>query len=149
MRCKTKEPLASRQGLLCLYVWRALEQLVALDVLEVLVGGYLQFVGSLLVADDDAVLVHLEGRDGPHVVHRTLYGGLHGTGLGMAVHQDHHLTGIHHGAYTDGECVSRHVLGLTAEEAAVGNARVGDSGASAVAQVLGKCIRGRRISPAP
>ena len=111
-----------------MYGWRALEELVALDVLEILVGGDLQFVGGFLVADDDAVLVHLEGRDGPHVVDGSLDGGLHGAGLGVAVDQDHHFAGVHHGAYAYGEGVCRHVLRIAAEETAVGNAGVGGEG---------------------
>ena len=34
-----------------------LQDLILFDVLEVLVGADLQFVGGLLVADDDTVLV--------------------------------------------------------------------------------------------
>ena len=42
----------------------------------------------------------------------------------MAVGQDHHLAGSHDGADADGESVSGHVLGLAAEETAVGDAGV-------------------------
>ena len=38
-----------------------LKQLVAFNILEVLIGADLQLVGCILVADDDAVLVHLKG----------------------------------------------------------------------------------------
>ena len=71
------------------------------------------------------MLVHLKGRDGPHVVHGPLDGCLQGAGLAMTVHQDHHLTGIHHGANTYGQGVSGNVLGFTAEETGVGYTGVG------------------------
>ena len=100
-----------------MYGWRALEELVALDVLEVLVGGDLQFVGGFLVADDDTVLVHLQGRDGPHVVDGSLDSSLQGACLRMSICQDHYLTGIHHRTNTDCQGVSRHILRSATEEA--------------------------------
>ena len=39
-----------------------LQQVVALNVLEIAIGAHLQLVAGSLVADDDAVLVHLQGR---------------------------------------------------------------------------------------
>ena len=105
-----------------------LQQLVLLDVLEVLVGADLQFVGSLLVADDDAVGMHLQGADGPHVVDASLDGSLQGTGLQVTVGQDHHLTGVHHGANTYRQGMGGHVLGLATEETAVGDAGVSGEG---------------------
>ena len=74
------------------------------------------------------MLVHLQGRDGPHVVDASLDGSLKGAGLHVTIGQDHHLAGAHHGTNTNGEGVSRHVLGLAAEETAVGNAGVGGEG---------------------
>ena len=38
-----------------------LQEVVLLDILEVLVSGNLQLVGSRLVSNDNAVLVHLQG----------------------------------------------------------------------------------------
>ena len=52
------------------------DEVVFLDVLEILVGAHLEFVGGRLVAHDDAVLVHLQCADGPHVVDTPLDGGL-------------------------------------------------------------------------
>ena len=105
--------------------FNVLQYLVLFDVLEVFIGRDLQLVGGLFVADDDTMLVHLKGRDGPHVVHGPLDGCLQGAGLAMTVHQNHHLTGIHHGANTYGQGVSGYVLGLTAEETGVGYTGVG------------------------
>ena len=101
-----------------------LQDLILFDVLEVLVGADLQLVGGLLVADDDTVLVHLQGRDGPHVIDGTLDGSLQGAGLGMTIGEDHHLTGVHHRPYTDGQGVCRYILRTTTEETGVGDARV-------------------------
>ena len=81
-----------------------------LDVLEVAVGAYLQFVAGSIVADDDAMLVHLQSRDGPHVVDAPLDGSLQGTALGVTVHQNHHLLSSHHGAYADGQRRLRHLV---------------------------------------
>ena len=104
-----------------LFTFLPLKYIVLLDVLEILIGSNLQLIGSLLIADDDTMLVHLQGRDGPHVVDGTLDGSLHGAGLAMAIHQDHHLAGIHHCTNTYGQSVGRYVLGLTTEETGVGN----------------------------
>ena len=79
-----------------------LQQVVFFDILEVLVGGNLQLVGSRFVSYNDAVLVHLQGLDGPFVRHSSLYGSLHGAGLVVTVNQNHYLAGIHNGAYTNG-----------------------------------------------
>ena len=105
-----------------------LKQLVAFDILEILIGADLQLIGSLFVADDDAMLVHLESRDGPHVVDATLDSCLEGTCLGMAIDEDHHLTGVHDCAYTNGEGMSRNVLGLATKEATVGDTGIGGEG---------------------
>ena len=43
------------------YLTSDILQIVLLDILEVLIGGNLQFVSSRLVSNDDAVLVHLQG----------------------------------------------------------------------------------------
>ena len=45
--------------------FNVLQYLVLFDVLEVFIGRDLQLVGGLFVADDDTMLVHLKGRDGP------------------------------------------------------------------------------------
>ena len=95
-----------------------------LDVLEVAIGGYLQLVAGGVVADDDAVLVHLQGRDGPYMVHATLDGSLQGTALGMSVHQDHNLLSRHHRSYADSQRRLGHLVDVALEEAAVGNNRI-------------------------
>ena len=65
--------------------------------------------------------MHLQGADGPHVIDGSLDSSLQGTSLTMTVHQNHYLTGIHHGANTDGKCVGRYILGLASEETTVGD----------------------------
>ena len=90
-------------------------------VFEVAVGADFQFCAGRFVADDDAVGVHLDGADGPHVVDAFFYGVLQGTGFVMAVAEDEDLTGCHDGANTDSEGLLRHLGDVVVEEAAVGD----------------------------
>lgn len=92
-----------------------------LFVFEVAVGADFQFGAGWLVADDDAVWVHLDGADGPHVIDAFFYGVLQGAGFAMAVAEDEYLTGCHDGANTDGESLLRYLCDVVVEEAAVGD----------------------------
>ena len=58
--------------------------MILLDVFEVVVGTYLQLGAGSLVANDDALRMELKGRDGPHLVDRTLHRLLQGTCLVVA-----------------------------------------------------------------
>ena len=62
-------------------------------VFEVAVGADLYLGAGWLVADDDAVWVHLDGADGPHVVDAFFDGVLQGAGFIMAVAEDKDLAG--------------------------------------------------------
>ena len=62
-------------------------------VFEVAVGADLDLGAGWLVADDDAVGVHLNGADGPHMVDAFFDGVLQGAGFVMAVAEDKDLTG--------------------------------------------------------
>lgn len=64
-----------------------------LFVFEVTVGADLYLGAGWLVADDDAVGVHLDGADGPHVVDAFFDGVLQGAGFIMAVAEDKDLAG--------------------------------------------------------
>ena len=55
------------------------DQVVALDVLEIAVGRYAELAGGRIVADQDAVRVHLQRRDGPLVVVGSLHAVADGT----------------------------------------------------------------------
>ena len=81
----------------------------------------LQLVGGSFVADDDGVRVHLQGADGPFLADGALYGVLQGAGLVVAVADDEHLFGIHHGAYADGQGCLGHLVHVVVKEAAVGD----------------------------
>ena len=74
------------------------------------------------------MLVHLQGRDGPHVVDATLYSSLQGTTLSVAVNQDHHLLGSHH--RTNTYCQGRlgHQVDVVIKETAISNDGVGGQG---------------------
>ena len=87
-----------------------LNKIILLDILEVFIGTDFQFIGSRFIAYDDAMLVHLQCADGPHVIDTTLNSGLQSTCLMVAVDQNHHLTSIHHGTYAHSECVFRHPM---------------------------------------
>lgn len=56
-------------------------QVVALDVLEIAVCAHFQFVRCRLIAYDDAVAVHLQGTDGPHLRYASFNGMMQGTRL--------------------------------------------------------------------
>ena len=95
------------------------EEVVFLDVLEIAVGTHLQFVGGGFVADDDAMLVHLQCADSPHVIDAAFDGGLQGTGLVVAIDKNHHLAGGHHGTDAHGKRGRGHRVQVAVKEAAV------------------------------
>ena len=99
----------------------ALLQVVFLDVLEVLVGSDLQLVGGGLVANDDAMLVGLQGRDGPCLTNWSLDSSLQSTSLMVTIAENHHLAGSHHGAYTNGQGQLGNLIDIVVEETRVGN----------------------------
>ena len=74
------------------------------------------------------MLVHLQSRDGPHVVDRALYSSLQGAALSVTINQNHHFLCSHHGTYTYGECGLRHLVDVVVKETAVGNDRVSGQG---------------------
>ena len=66
-------------------------QVVALDVLEIAVCAHFQFVRCRLIAYDDAVAVHLQGTDGPHLRYASFNGMMQGTRLIVPVAKDQYL----------------------------------------------------------
>lgn len=96
---------------------RGLLDIVFLDVLEVAVGSHFQLVCSHFIADDDAMLVELECADGPSLCNRTFDGSVESLCLVVAIAENHHLSCVHHGAYTYGKSQSRNSLRIVAEEA--------------------------------
>lgn len=100
-------------------------------VFEVAVGADFQFGAGWFVADDDAVGVHLDGADGPHVIDAFFYGMLQGARFAMAVAEDEYLTGCHDSADADGESLLRYLCDVVVEEAAVGDDGVGIEGLDA------------------
>ena len=65
--------------------------------------------------------MHLQGTQCAHVGHTTLDGLLQGTSLAMAIDNNHHLTGIHHGADTHSEGSLGNLVHVAVKEAAVGD----------------------------
>ena len=67
------------------------------------------------------MLMHLQSRDSPHVVHATLYSSLQGTTLSMTIHQDHHLLSSHDSTDTHRERCLWHLIHIIIKETTVGN----------------------------
>ena len=59
------------------------------------------------------------------MVYSTLNSSLHSASLAVTVNQDHYLASVHNSANTNGESMSRNILGLATKETAVGNACIG------------------------
>ena len=112
-----------------------LSEVVLLDVLEVLVGSVLDFLGGSLVTDDDAVRVELQGAYGPPLCDGAFDGSLQGAALGMSIAEDEYFACIHDSAYAYGEGGGRHVFRTSAEESAVGDSGVCGEGLLACAAV--------------
>lgn len=100
-------------------------KLFLLDILEILIGSNLQLVAGRLIGHDDAMLMHLQGRDGPLLTNGTLHSSLHGACLVVTVHQNHHFTSIHHGAHANGQCTLGYLVHIVVEETGVSNDGVG------------------------
>ena len=100
-------------------------EVVLLNILEIFVGSVRDVFASGFVANDDAVLVHLENGNGPHLRNGAFDGSLKGAGLVVAVAEDEYFLGRHNGADTYSQCSNGNVFGLAAEEAGVGHAGVG------------------------
>ena len=67
------------------------------------------------------MLVHLEGRNRPHVADRLLNRVLECTCFIMAIDHDKHLLGVHDRTDTDGQSRLRHLVHIVFEETAVSN----------------------------
>ena len=70
----------------------------------------------------------LQAGDGPHLRDGAFYYLLHGSSLVVAIAENHHLVGTHHGGYTHGEGELGHLVDVVVEEAGVGNDGVGGEG---------------------
>ena len=92
-------------------------EVVLLDVFEILVGSVGDAFASGFVADDDAVLVHLEHGDGPHLRDGSFDGSLECACFVVSVAEDEYFACSHHGSDADGECGGGHVFGFSSEEA--------------------------------
>ena len=102
-----------------------ISEVVLLYILEVLVGTYLYFCASSLIADNDSTVVLLQGRNSPNLSDRTFDGSLESAGLVVAVAYDKHLFGIEDGTHTDCKGGLGNLVYIVIEEAAVGNDRIG------------------------
>ena len=96
-------------------------QIVALDVFEVAIGAYLEFVAGILVGDYHGMAVHLQRTECAHMIYSTLDGLLQCAGLVVAIDDNHHAASRHHCAYTNGECGLGHLVDVAVKETTVGD----------------------------
>ena len=100
-------------------------QVVALDVLEIAVCAHFQFVRCCLIAYDDAVAVHLQGTDGPHLRYASFNGMLQGTRLIVPVAKDQYLFGVHYRAHPYGQRSLGNLVHIVIEETRICHNRIG------------------------
>ena len=100
-------------------------QVVALDVLEIAVCAHFQFVRCRLIAYDDAVAVHLQGTDGPHLRYASFNGMLQGTRLIVPVAKDQYLFGVHYRAHPYGQRSLGNLVHIVIEETRICHNRIG------------------------
>ena len=107
------------------YLTSDILQIVFLDILEVLVGSNLQLVGGGLVSNDDAVLMHLQGRNRPLMCYCTLYSSLQSACFVVTIDENHYFFGIHDSTYADRQRQLGNLVDVVVEETTVGNDGVG------------------------
>ena len=91
------------------------------QTLEILDSLHTKFQSGVFIADDHGVRVHLEARDGPHMVD-TFFDALgESEGLVATVDNDNNFTSIHDGANTDGESSLGDLGDIVIEETRVSN----------------------------
>ena len=99
--------------------------MIFLDILEIVVGAYLQLSASGLVANDDALRMELQRGDCPHLVDSALNSLLQRASLVVAIHHDQHLFSVEHCAHSYSNSRLRHLVYIVVEETRVGDDRVG------------------------
>ena len=93
-----------------------LQKIVTFDILEIPISGNLQLVAGGFIANDNAMTMHLECRNSPHVIDGTFDSGLQGTALTVTIDQDHNLTGCHDGTHANGQCSLGDLIDIVIEE---------------------------------
>ena len=97
-------------------------------VLEIVICADFQFLTGIFIADDIAMLVHLQHAGSPHVADTTLNHVMEGAGFLGAVAENQNLTGSHHSAHADSECLFGYQRHVAIEETAVSLDGVGREG---------------------
>ena len=106
----------------------ALKKIILLYILEISVGVNFQFSTCRIICHDDSMGMHLQAADSPHVVHSLFNAMLQGTSFVVTIHHDHHLLGIHDGAYTNSQCGLGDFIYIVIEETTVGDDGIGGEG---------------------
>lgn len=109
----------------CLFQQRFRIEIVFLDILEIVVRSDLDFGTCGLVAYDDTLRMHLQGRDCPHLVHTALDGLLQGARFIMTIGEDNDLFRVHNRSDADGERRFRYFIHIVVEETRIGDDRIG------------------------
>ena len=94
-------------------------------VLEVLVGSDFDFGTGWFVANDNAVRMHLNGTNRPHVVDAFLDSMLEGTCLAVTVAKNENLTRRHNSSNTNSKRLFWHLVNVVVEETAISDDGIG------------------------
>ena len=95
--------------------------MVGFYILKVTIRTHLQFIGGSIITYDNALFVHLQGTDSPHLHHRAFNGMIKGACFVMPVDNNHYLFCIKHSTYTDRKSRLRHLIHIIFKKTGVGN----------------------------
>ena len=89
------------------------------NIFKVFDGIGFKLVGGLVVTDDNAMLVHLEDADGPHMIDAALNGMVQRTGFFVAGNQNHNFFRVHNGSDTYGQDGCGHFADVVVKKAGI------------------------------
>ena len=89
-------------------------------VFEIAYGICFELIGCRFITDDDAVLVHLQDADRPHVIDAAFNGMMQSAGFLVAGGNNQYFFRIHNRANADGENRGRHFAFISTKKARIG-----------------------------
>lgn len=89
------------------------------NIFKVFDGIGFKLVGGFVVTDDNAMLVHLEDADGPHMIDAALNGMVQRTGFFVAGNQNHNFFRVHNGSDTYGQDGCGHFADVVVKKAGI------------------------------
>lgn len=99
--------------------------MLSFDILEVAISTYLQLYRSSIVTNDNALFVHLQGTDCPHLHDRAFYCMIQRTSFVMTVYDNHHLSCTEHSTHAYCQRCLRHFVYVIIKETGISNNSVG------------------------